>query len=241
MYFSFEFLIFCSYLIKSWDWALQGKALVPTLSYLSKFVKRKTNQRWDPSYTGIIDGLQSVAAKYVRYTIFVKNSYHRNRNEKLHFIFVCELFSKLRLAYQHIEERKKKGLTYEHAANATAIELVQCAESHCRAFLVSSAFEMTKDIDKKLSPQLALVIHQLIELYALDTCMKSLADLIRVRLFFLTKIRKYAETNDNIHFSPSFYSILAIVYYYNGKGNTTIARSIGAIICFDSTECRWNC
>lgn len=95
-------------------------------------------------------------------------------------MFVFYFDSKLRLAHQHLEERKKKGLTYEHAANATSIELVQCAESHCRSFLVSSAYEMTKDIDKKLSPGLSKVIHQLVELYAIDTCLKSLADLLRV-------------------------------------------------------------
>lgn len=88
--------------------------------------------------------------------------------------------SKLRLAYQHVEQRKKNGQSYENAANATAIELVQCAESHCRAFLVSSAYEMTKNIDKKLSKELSAVIHQLVELYAIDTCLKSLGDLIRV-------------------------------------------------------------
>lgn len=137
------------YLLKSWDWALQGKTLVPTLEYLSKFVKRRTNQRWNPSIAGIVDALQAVAA------------------------------NKLKLAHQHVEERKKRGLSNEHAANATAIELVQCAESHCRAFLVSSAYEMTKDIDKKLSPELSKVIQQLIELYAIDTCMKCLGDLLR--------------------------------------------------------------
>lgn len=94
------------------------------------------------------------------------------------------IFSKLRLAHQHVEERKKKGLSNEHAANSTAIELVQCAESHCRAFLVSSAYEMTKDVDKKLSPELAKVIHQLIELYAIDTCMKFLGDLLRVCIHY---------------------------------------------------------
>lgn len=71
-------------------------------------------------------------------------------------------------------------MSYENAANATAIELVQCAESHCRAFMVSSAYEMTRDINKKLSPELAAVIHPLIELYAFDTCFKSMGDLLRV-------------------------------------------------------------
>lgn len=100
---------------------------------------------------------------------------------KLISFFVCH--SKLRLAHQHVEQRKKNGQSYENAANATAIELVQCAESHCRAFLVSSAYEMTKDIDSKLSPELAAVIHQLVELYAIDTCIKSTGDLLRVCVF----------------------------------------------------------
>lgn len=51
------------YLIKSWDWALQGKALVPTLSYLSKFVKARNQQKWNPSINGIIESLQAVSAK----------------------------------------------------------------------------------------------------------------------------------------------------------------------------------
>lgn len=88
--------------------------------------------------------------------------------------------SKLRLAHQHVEERKKMGQSYENAANATAIELVQCAEAHCRSFLVRSAYEMTKDIDENLSPELSAVIHQLVELYAVDTCLKSTGDLLRV-------------------------------------------------------------
>lgn len=79
-----------------------------------------------------------------------------------------------------MEQRKKNGQSYEHAANATGIELTQCAEIHSRAFLVSSAYEMTKDITKKLSPELSKVVLQLVELYAVDTCIKLVADLVRV-------------------------------------------------------------
>lgn len=136
------------YLMKSWDWALQGKSLVPTLSYLSKFVTTRAH-KWNPSITGIIDALQAVSA------------------------------NKIRLAHLHLEQRKKKGQSYEHAANATGIELTQCAEIHSRAFLVSSAYEMTKDITKKLSPELSKVVLQLVELYAVDTCIKLVADLVR--------------------------------------------------------------
>lgn len=147
-------------------------------------------------------------------------------------------FSKVRLAYQHIEERKKRGMTNEHAANATAIELVQCAESHCRAFLVSSAFEMTKDINKKLSPELSKVIHQLIELYAIDTCMKCPGDLLRVCsfhderfLFLFTFIRACVF----------FLCFSYVVYNNNGKGSPASTRKIGKCPRTNSTECSWHC
>lgn len=51
-----------SYLLKSWDWALEGKPLVPTLGYLNKFVKTKI-QKWKLSAEGIVGALQSIAAK----------------------------------------------------------------------------------------------------------------------------------------------------------------------------------
>lgn len=84
------------------------------------------------------------------------------------------------MAYQHLERRKKRGMSNENATNATSIELVQCAEAHCRAFLVRSAYECTKDLAKTHSPELTAVIHQLAELYAVDTCMKMIGDLLRV-------------------------------------------------------------
>lgn len=50
------------YLVKSWDWAIKGKPLVPTLNYLSNFVKTKT-QKWNSSIVGIVDCLHAVSAK----------------------------------------------------------------------------------------------------------------------------------------------------------------------------------
>lgn len=89
-------------------------------------------------------------------------------------------FSKVRLAHEHIELRKRQGLSHEDACNTTGLELVQCADAHCRTFIVQSAYEMTKDLQKSLSPQLATVVQQLIELYAVDTCMRLIGDLLRV-------------------------------------------------------------
>lgn len=88
------------------------------------------------------------------------------------------------MAHLHLEDRKKKGQSYEHAANATGIELAQCAEIHCRAFLVSSSIHMTKEVYTKLSPELSKVVLQLVELYAVNTCIKLIADLLRVCIFF---------------------------------------------------------
>lgn len=50
------------YLLKSWDLALQGKPLVPTVAYLSTYVKSK-KQKWDSSIPSIIQALEAVAAK----------------------------------------------------------------------------------------------------------------------------------------------------------------------------------
>lgn len=52
------------YLLKSWDLALQGKPLVPTVAYLSTYVKSK-KQKWDSSIPSIIQALEAVAAKWV--------------------------------------------------------------------------------------------------------------------------------------------------------------------------------
>lgn len=93
------------------------------------------------------------------------------------------MFSKIRLAYEHVENRKKLGYSHEDATNMSSIELAQSAEAHCRAFLVQTGYEMTSNLGLTVSTALATVLHQFIELYAVDTCMKSIGDLIRVSDF----------------------------------------------------------
>lgn len=50
------------YLMKSWGQAIVGDSLVPTVAYLRDAVNKRNNT-WDSSITGIIKGLQLVAAK----------------------------------------------------------------------------------------------------------------------------------------------------------------------------------
>lgn len=136
------------YLMKSWSQAIVGDSLVPTVAYLREAVKKRTNV-WDSSMTGLIRGLQLVAA------------------------------NKIRLAYEHVENRKKLGHSHEDATNLSSIELAQCADAHCRAFIVQTAYEMTRNLEPTVSTALATVIRQFIELYAVDTCMKFVGDLFR--------------------------------------------------------------
>lgn len=84
------------------------------------------------------------------------------------------------MAYEHIENRKNLGYSHEEASNQTSIELAAAAEAHCRAFLVQSSYEMTKNLGTTVSTSLATSIHLMIELYAIETCTKLLSDLLRV-------------------------------------------------------------
>lgn len=95
--------------------------------------------------------------------------------------FIGQIFSKIRLAYEHVENRKKLGHSHEEATNLSSIELAQSADAHCRAFLVQTAYEVTKNLKSTISTSLATVLQQFIELYAVDTCMKAIGDLFRVR------------------------------------------------------------
>lgn len=113
------------------------------------------------------------------------------------------VFSKIRLAYEHVENRKKLGHSHEDATNLSSIELAQSADAHCRAFLVQTAYEMTKNLESTVSSSLATVIRQFIELYAVDTCMKSIGDLFRVRFFHVDCLRSL-----NYIFFLKFYSLL---------------------------------
>lgn len=90
---------------------------------------------------------------------------------------------KIKLAFENVERRKKSGMSHEDATNATSIELAASADAHCRAFIVQSAFEMV--VKQEVSPAIATVLNQLIELYAIEACLKALGDLLRVSFFFL--------------------------------------------------------
>lgn len=62
----------------------------------------------------------------------------------------------------------------------TGMELVQAAEAHAKVFLIRTVIESMTQLKLTFSPSLFVVIEQLVELYVVDTALKSLHDLLRV-------------------------------------------------------------
>lgn len=85
---------------------------------------------------------------------------------------------KVRQATENLEKRQRGGLSYEEAWNRTSIELTQCAEAHCRAFLVAKFYEAVEELNA--SQEAKTVLRQLVQLYAMHWLLQRLGDFLRV-------------------------------------------------------------
>lgn len=100
----------------------------------------------------------------------------------------------MEVAYNHLNNRIKKGLSQEIARNETSIELAAASEAHCRAFVVKTYFDTMNSLVNLVSEPLKLVLLQLVDLYAVYTILKCTGDLLRVKhlinhqFFFKTNI-----------------------------------------------------
>lgn len=110
---------------------------------------RIQNPRLDRSIAGIIEAFQFSAGKMIE------------------------------IAYNNIERRKKSGLTPEEAVNATSIELAVAAEIHCRAFLIDSSYKAINALVSDVSPALAKVLLDVLELYTVDSAILNLKHIMR--------------------------------------------------------------
>lgn len=81
------------------------------------------------------------------------------------------------LAFKRLQKMKKFH-SVEEATNQTSIELASAAEVHCQMFFLQSAIEMLDSI--KVSPTLAGVLRDVVELYAVDLAIRSLGSLLQV-------------------------------------------------------------
>lgn len=76
----------------------------------------------------------------------------------------------------------KKGQPYEYAWNDTSIELASVAELHGRTFLVETYYNSINNLNEGVSPELGVVLQQLLELYAVHTILRSTGDILRVSM-----------------------------------------------------------
>lgn len=144
------FLQTARYLIKAWGQALNNEQLTPTVEYLAKYVRRGAQQE---TWDGSPKGILRALQSAAA--------------------------GKISLAFKHLEERKK-SYGPEEAANQSSIELASAAEVHCQAFLLHSAIEILEGSTKTVSPALAVIFRDILELYAVDLAINSLGNLLQV-------------------------------------------------------------
>lgn len=90
-------------------------------------------------------------------------------------------FSKLNLACNRLNQRVKKGQSYEDAWNNTSVELVEIAELHGRTIIIEKFYDTVRALKRSTSKELWIVLHQLLQLYAVYTTLKCGGHLLRVR------------------------------------------------------------
>ncbi|GAB0092190.1 Acyl-coenzyme A oxidase [Sergentomyia squamirostris] len=128
--------------------AAKNPDLSPTVAYLKRFPQSASLARWDGSIPGIADALEAVAA------------------------------AKIHIAADSVDRRIREGLKPGDASNASGIELVAAAEAHTRAFILRAGYESTEEITRSVSPALAAVFRDLLELYAVEAAQKVQGDLL---------------------------------------------------------------
>ena len=136
------------YLVKIWKQAVSGQSLPSTVQYLTVAAKGIKQRPWKNTLGCIIEAHQAVAA------------------------------GKIRLATENMDSRIQKGISSEDAWNQTSIELAQCADAHCRAFIVQQFVEAVSQITS-VSKQLCQVLSQLRELYAIHSVLQRRGDFLQ--------------------------------------------------------------
>lgn len=143
------FLQTARYLIKAWTQALNGEKLTPTVEYLNQYAKHSGKKE---KWDGSVNGILRALQSTSA--------------------------AKIALSHKHLEARKKY-CSPEQASNQTGIELVSAAEIHCQSFLLQAAITALESAAKEVSPKLAVVLRDILELYAVDLAMRQLGNLLQ--------------------------------------------------------------
>ncbi|CAH2049995.1 unnamed protein product, partial [Iphiclides podalirius] len=120
----------------------------PLKGSMAYLADKTTIKSWDGSVNGIIKSFQIVAIR------------------------------KLSGVVTNLEDLKKSGLSPEDAWNKSSVYLTAASEAHGRAVLLSV---YKTEIDKRsvtMSPPLRMVLHQLVEMYAVYWALEKIGDLL---------------------------------------------------------------
>ncbi|CAG9581083.1 unnamed protein product [Danaus chrysippus] len=137
------------YLVKAWQQAAGGQTLPPTVSYLREVVAGRRSPPFDNTIEGIVAGFYRVAA------------------------------GKIGACVAQIEKRQKTGMCYEDAWNMTSVQLTSASEAHCRAIILSTYYKEIERQSNLVSPELATVLRQLVDLYVVYWALQCIGDLLR--------------------------------------------------------------
>lgn len=135
------------YLVKAWKQACSGQSLPESVRYFTVFSKGIKQTPWENTFQCIIQAYQAVVA------------------------------GKLRLASDNMDFRINKGIHPEDAWNQTSLELTQCAEAYCRAFVVEKFIEDPQK--NSVSKELHEVLLQMCELYAVYWILQKRGDFLQ--------------------------------------------------------------
>lgn len=142
------------FMLKAWKQALSGGNLTSTVAYFKNYVNRGGTRE---QWDSSLTGiLRALQASAA---------------------------GKIGSAYKRLEERKK-FTTVEEATNQTSIELANAADIHCQAYFLESSIKMLESSTKTVSPILAGVLRDVVELYAVDLALRSLGNFLQVILNF---------------------------------------------------------
>ena len=135
--------------MKIWKTKLNGQQLSPLMSYLNKDFLLAYNFRTKDLSKFLVEMMEKVAVE------------------------------KIRLAYDHMNNRIAAGVDIERAWNATSIELVMAAEAHGRSFILTTYLKKTLEAKRQVSSELYKVLKELCDLYIVFNALKFSGDLMR--------------------------------------------------------------
>ncbi|XP_045447119.1 probable peroxisomal acyl-coenzyme A oxidase 1 [Melitaea cinxia] len=86
---------------------------------------------------------------------------------------------KISSCVENMENKVASGVTFEDTWNMCSVQLISAAEAHCRVILLSSFYEDIHASSKTVSPELRVVLNQLLDLYTVYWALEKLSDLLQ--------------------------------------------------------------